>query len=121
MDTYRLYRGQTACDSDDFGPPEGTYGTLAMAMAATGLPASAWHTDRHCPDEIFTLKTGAEVDWQILAPGAAAEFTVLAAAGKITPGRAAHDAWCAEDDWDELDGEARDLWETAAQAAIAAA
>jgi hypothetical protein len=119
---YMLYRGQTACDSDDFGSPVGTHGTLALAMAAAGLPVSAWHTMRHCPDEIFTLKPGCmETDWQILAPGAAAEYTALAAAGKVTPGRAAHDAWCAEDDWDELDGEARDLWETAARAAIAAA
>lgn len=39
---------------------------------------------------------------------------------KITPGHAAHNAWCAEDDWDELDSEARDLWEAAARAAIAA-
>lgn len=35
-----------------------------------------------------------------------------------TPGQAAHDAWCAEADWDELDDEARALWEDAAQAAI---
>lgn len=26
------------------------------------------------------------------------------------PGKAAHDAYCADDDWDELDEEARDLW-----------
>jgi hypothetical protein len=43
------------------------------------------------------------------------------ALSKITPGQAAHNAWCSEDDWDELDSEARGLWETAAQAAIAAA
>ena len=36
-----------------------------------------------------------------------------------TPGRAAHDTWCAEDDWDELDGDERDLWEATAEAAIA--
>jgi hypothetical protein len=40
---------------------------------------------------------------------------------KITPGQAAHDTWCADDDWDELDDEERDLWEDAAKAAIAAA
>lgn len=38
-----------------------------------------------------------------------------------TPGKAAHDTWCADGDWDELDGEARELWEDAAQAAIVAA
>ena len=36
----------------------------------------------------------------------------------MTPGKAAHDTWCADDDWDELDDEARELWEDAAQAAI---
>jgi hypothetical protein len=44
----------------------------------------------------------------------------MEALNKITPGQAAHNAWCAEDDWGELDSEARGLWETAAQAAIAA-
>jgi hypothetical protein len=77
---YKLYRDETACDSDDFGPPRGEFATLALAMVATGLPVSAWQTDRFCPDEIFTLKAGAEVDWQILAPGAAAEYAMLAAA-----------------------------------------
>lgn len=37
-----------------------------------------------------------------------------------TPGKAAHDTWCAEDDWDELDDETRELWEETARAAIAA-
>jgi hypothetical protein len=120
--TYKLYRGETACDSDDFGPPYGEYPTLALAMVAAGLPVSAWQTGRHCPDEIFTCKPSSiDVDWQLLAPGAAAEYAALTGAlGKITPGQAAHDAWCAEDDWDQLDSEARGLWETAAQAAIAA-
>ena len=78
---YKLYRDETACDSDDFGPPKGTYPTLALAMVATGLPVSAWQTDKHCPDEIYSCKpASAEVDWQILAPGAAAEWTGLAAA-----------------------------------------
>jgi len=45
----------------------------------------------------------------------------MSALSKVTPGQAAHNAWCAEDDWDQLDSEARSLWETAAQAAIAAA
>lgn len=45
----------------------------------------------------------------------------MGALSKITPGQAAHNAWCADDDWDQLDGEARDLWETAARAAIGAA
>jgi hypothetical protein len=77
---YKLYRDETACDSNDFGPPHGEYPTLALAMVAAGLPVSAWHTGRHCPDEIFTCKPdSAEVDWQILAPGAAAEFAALAA------------------------------------------
>ena len=40
---------------------------------------------------------------------------------KQTAGRAAHDTWCADDDWDELDDEARELWEDAARAAIDAA
>ena len=78
---YKLYRDETACDSDDFGPPYGKYPTLALAMAAAGLPVSAWQTDRHCPDEIFTFKPASiDVDWQLLAPSVAAEFTVLAAA-----------------------------------------
>ncbi len=81
MATYKLYRDETACDTDDFGPPRGEYPTLAMAMVAAGLPVSAWHTDKHCPDEIFTCKPGsAEVDWQIIAPAAAAEFDALKAA-----------------------------------------
>jgi hypothetical protein len=37
-----------------------------------------------------------------------------------TPGKAAHDTWCADDDWDLLDDEARDLWEDTAQAGHAA-
>jgi hypothetical protein len=73
---YKLYRGETACDSNDFGLPKGTYPALALAMAATGLPTSAWCTTRHCPDEIFTM-AGGEVDWQLLAPGAAAEYAAL--------------------------------------------
>ena len=79
---YRLYRDETACDSDDFGPPYGEYLTLALAMVAAGLPVSAWQSGGpHCPDEIFTVKPGGlEVDWQILAPAAAAEFAALAAA-----------------------------------------
>jgi len=44
----------------------------------------------------------------------------MGALSKITPGQAAHNEWCAEDDWDQLDSEARGLWETAAQAAIRA-
>jgi hypothetical protein len=78
---YKLYRDETACDSDDFGPPHGEYPTLALAMVATGLPVSAWQTDRHCPDEIFTYKPDRfEVDWQILAPAAAAEYAALTSA-----------------------------------------
>jgi hypothetical protein len=34
-----------------------------------------------------------------------------------TPGRAAHDTWCADDDWHLLDDEERALWEAAGQAA----
>jgi hypothetical protein len=37
-----------------------------------------------------------------------------------TPGHAAHDTWCADDDWHLLDDEARDLWEETAQAGHAA-
>jgi hypothetical protein len=78
---YKLYRDETACDSDDFGAPYGEYPTLALAMVAAGLPVSAWQTTRHCPDEIFTCKPGSiDVDWQLLAPSVAAEFAVLAAA-----------------------------------------
>jgi len=80
-DMYKLYRGETACDSDDFGPPRGEYLTLALAMVAAGLPVRAWRTDRFCPDEIFTYKPGtAEVDWQVIGPAAAAEYTALATA-----------------------------------------
>jgi hypothetical protein len=77
---YRLYRDETACDSDDFGPPRGVYPALALAMVATGLPVSAWQSLSCCPDEIFTVTPGGEVDWQILAPGAATEYAALAAA-----------------------------------------
>ena len=45
----------------------------------------------------------------------------MGALSKITPGQAAHNAWCAEDDWDQLDSETHGLRETAAQAAIDAA
>lgn len=37
-----------------------------------------------------------------------------------TPGKAAHDTWCADDDWHLLDDEARQLWEDTAQAGDAA-
>jgi hypothetical protein len=78
---YKLYRDETACDTDDFGPPYGEYPTLALAMVATHLPVRAWDTSPTCPDEIFTCKPGTdEVDWQIIAPGAAAELTALKAA-----------------------------------------
>ena len=40
--------------------------------------------------------------------------------GIVTPGQAAHNAWCAEDDWHELDSDARSLWESAALAAVRA-
>ena len=81
---YKLYRDETACDSDDFGPPYGEYPTLALAMVVTGLPVSAWRTDKHCPDEIFTCKPGSiEVDWQLLAPSAAAEYAALIAAPSV--------------------------------------
>ena len=72
---YKLYRGETACDSDDFGPPYGEYLTLVLAMVATGLPVSAWRMLECLPDEVFTYDQQGEVDWQILAPGAAAEFS----------------------------------------------
>ena len=42
------------------------------------------------------------------------------AAAAVTPGQAAHNAWCALDDWGELDDETRQLWEDAAKAAVAA-
>jgi hypothetical protein len=78
MPTYKLYRDETACDTDDFGPPRGEYPTLALAMVAAGLPVSAWDTSPTCPDEIFSTKAdGFEVDWQIIAPGAAAEYAAL--------------------------------------------
>ena len=31
-----------------------------------------------------------------------------------TPGQAAHDTWCADDDWHLLDDDARQLWEETA-------
>jgi hypothetical protein len=34
----------------------------------------------------------------------------------MTPGRAAHDAWCADDDWDKLTPAERQAWEDSAQA-----
>jgi hypothetical protein len=37
-----------------------------------------------------------------------------------TPGQAAHDTWCADDDWGKLSADERALWEDAAKAAIAA-
>jgi hypothetical protein len=40
---------------------------------------------------------------------------------EMTPGRAVHDAWCADDDWDEMDDEARSLWEAAFLAGLAVA
>ncbi|HEV2450974.1 MAG TPA: hypothetical protein VGS62_03510 [Streptosporangiaceae bacterium] len=80
LTAYKLYRDETACDTDDFGPPYGEYPTLALAMVAAHLPVSAWHTSEFCPDEIFSTRLGGEVDWQIIAPGAAAEFTALKAA-----------------------------------------
>lgn len=81
LTAYKLYRDETACDTDDFGPPYGEYPTLALAMVAARLPVSAWDTSPTCPDEIFTCKPGTgEVDWQIIAPGARAEFLALRAA-----------------------------------------
>jgi hypothetical protein len=76
--TYKLYRGQTACDSDDWGRPRGKYPTLLEAMAAAGLPdPGAWQTDRHCPDEVFNDPRG--LYWSILAPGVAQEAAALGA------------------------------------------
>lgn len=37
-----------------------------------------------------------------------------------SPGRVAHDTWCADDDWDELNAGERALWEDVAQAGHAA-
>jgi hypothetical protein len=42
------------------------------------------------------------------------DYLALTAAG--TPGKAAHDAWCANDDWHLLDEEARAMWEDVARA-----
>jgi hypothetical protein len=36
----------------------------------------------------------------------------------VTPGKAAYDTWCADDDWHLLDDEARDLWEAAFRAGL---
>lgn len=76
LDKYRLYRGETACDTDDWGPPVGEYPTLLDAMRAAGVPLSCWRTDPHCPDETFTLE-GITSTWSILAPGAAAETEAM--------------------------------------------
>jgi hypothetical protein len=37
-----------------------------------------------------------------------------------TPGHAAHDEWCADDDWNELNDEEKTAWDAAASAAISA-
>jgi hypothetical protein len=39
---------------------------------------------------------------------------------KPTPGRVAHDTWCALDDWHEVDDDERELWEETARKAHAA-
>lgn len=80
--TYRLYKDQTACDSDDWGPPEGEYPALLDAMRAVpGMALSLWRTDPHCPDEVFTETTP---QWSILGPGAAAEAEAM----RVPPGGA---------------------------------
>jgi hypothetical protein len=71
---YKLYRDQTECDSDDWGPPRSVHPDLASAMAATGIPAEEWETDRFCPDEVFTRDSLGQPDWTILAPAVAAEL-----------------------------------------------
>ena len=83
---YRLYVGETACDSDDWGPPRSKHSTLMEAIAVTGIPASKWQTMRYCPDEVHTHWTYGAASrqvWQpqmsILHPGAAAEFEALSA------------------------------------------
>lgn len=43
-----------------------------------------------------------------------------ASATAKTPGQAAHDTWCADDDWDELSADERALWEDTAWKAHAA-
>ena len=35
-----------------------------------------------------------------------------------TPGQAAHDAWCADDDWGQMTAAEREAWEDAARAAL---
>ena len=89
MTTYRLHAGETACDSDDWGPPKGRFGTLLEALRASGVPVSLWRTDRYCPDEVFTFHVppgvvpeGRRVPrMSILAPGVRDEFSAI-------PGRA---------------------------------
>lgn len=79
---YRLYRDETACDSDDWGPPAGVYPTVFDAMrAAPGIPLGCWKTDPCCPDETFTETTP---QWTILGPGAAAEATAMRTAPSWT-------------------------------------
>lgn len=39
-------------------------------------------------------------------------------ANNMTPGQAAHNAYCEFDDWGELDDETRQIWEDAARAAV---
>jgi hypothetical protein len=41
---------------------------------------------------------------------------LVAPATAPTPGKAAHDTWCADDDWDELSDAERALWEDTAWA-----
>lgn len=45
---------------------------------------------------------------------------LVAPATAPTPGKAAHDTWCADDDWDELSDAERALWEDTAWAGHAA-
>jgi len=74
MATYKLYRDQTECDSDNWGPPRSEHPDLASAMAAAGIPPEGWMWERTCPDEVYTLDSEGQPDWSILAPAVAAEL-----------------------------------------------
>ena len=82
--SYGLYRGQDSA---------GSFGTLAEAMDASGIPASRWNAvPASHPDEICTFYSEPGVvpqdvsgpSWTVFAPGVAAEFIAAErAAGRL--------------------------------------
>lgn len=76
---YRLYRDETECDSDDWGPPVGEFSTLAEAVTASGIPLKDWQAPdpKWCPDEVNVDTDGH--CWSVLGPAAAKEIGPLKA------------------------------------------